>query len=78
VAFVVIVGVTRYVSLGSIIGAAVFPFAAWWLNPETRDATVMAFIVASALLIILRHKDNIRRLLAGNENRFGGRKTEAA
>jgi len=78
VAFVVIVGVTRYVSLGSIIGAAVFPVAAWWLNPETRDATVMAFVVASALLIILRHKDNIRRLLGGNENRFGGGKTESA
>ena len=77
VAFVVIVGVTRYVSLGSIVGAAIFPVAAWWLNPQTRDATVMAFIGASALLIIVRHKDNIRRLLAGNENRFGGRKTES-
>jgi len=77
-AFVVIVGVTRYVSLGSIIGAAVFPFAAWWLNPETRDASVMAFIIASSLLIIVRHKDNIRRLLGGTENRFGGGKTETA
>jgi glycerol-3-phosphate acyltransferase PlsY len=78
VAFVVIVGVTRYVSLGSIVGAAVFPIASWWLNSGTRDAAVMAFVVASALLIILRHKDNIRRLLAGNENRFGGRKTTSA
>jgi glycerol-3-phosphate acyltransferase PlsY len=76
-AFVAIVAVTRYVSLGSIVGAAVFPVAAWWLNPETRDGTVMAFIVASALLIIIRHQDNIRRLLAGNENRFGGRRSGA-
>ena len=73
-AFVAIVAITRYISLGSIVGAAVFPVAAWWLNPETRDGTVMACIVASALLIIIRHKDNIRRLRAGNENRFGGRK----
>ena len=72
--FAITVGATRYVSLGSILGAAVFPMAAWWLNPETRDTTVTAFIVASALLIVLRHKDNIRRLLAGNENRFGNRK----
>lgn len=78
VAFVAVVGIARYVSLGSMIGAAVFPFAAWWLNPETRDATVMAWIVASALLIIIRHKDNIRRLLAGNENRFGGGKSGTA
>lgn len=76
-AFVVIVGVTRYVSLGSIVGAAVFPGVAWWLNSETRDATVMAFIIASALLIIIRHKANVRRLLAGNENRFGGRRNES-
>jgi glycerol-3-phosphate acyltransferase PlsY len=77
-AFVVIVGITRYVSLGSIVGAAVFPFAAWWLNPGTRDPVVMTFVVASALLIIVRHKDNIRRLLEGKENRFGGGKTESA
>ena len=74
VAFALILGVTRYVSLGSILGAAVFPIAAWWLKPETRDAAVMVFIVASSLLIIIRHKDNIGRLLAGNENRFGARK----
>ena len=77
VAFAVIIGVTRYVSLGSILGAAVFPFAAWWLKPETRDAAVMVFIVAASLLVIIRHKDNIGRLLAGNENRFGGRKDGA-
>jgi glycerol-3-phosphate acyltransferase PlsY len=77
-AFVVIVGITRYISLGSIVGAAVFPFAAWWLNPGTRDPAVMTFVVASALLIIVRHKDNIRRLLGGQENRFGGGKTESA
>jgi len=73
--FVVIVAVTRYVSLGSMVGAAVFPVAAWWLNPETRSLQVIALIAASSLLIIGRHKDNIRRLLAGNENRLGGRKT---
>jgi glycerol-3-phosphate acyltransferase PlsY len=38
----------------------------------------MLFISASSLLIIVRHKDNIRRLMAGNENRFGGGKSGAA
>ena len=68
--FVAIVAVTRYVSLGSIVGAAVFPFAAWWLNPSTRSVAVLGLLGASSLLIIIRHKDNIRRLLAGTENRF--------
>lgn len=76
--FVAIVAVTRFVSLGSIIGSAVFPFAAWWLKPDTRSPVVLAFMAASSLLIIVRHKDNIRRLLAGNENRLGGKKGGAA
>ena len=76
--FVAIVAVTRYVSLGSIVAAAVFPFAAWWLNPSTRSLAVLGLLSVSSLLIIIRHKDNIRRLLAGNENRFGGGKSGAA
>jgi glycerol-3-phosphate acyltransferase PlsY len=70
VVFVAIVAVTRYVSLGSMLAAVVFPFAAWWLSPLTRTTTTMVLIAASSLLIIVRHKDNIRRLLAGSENRF--------
>jgi glycerol-3-phosphate acyltransferase PlsY len=70
VAFVVIVAITRYVSLGSILAAVVFPFAAWWLSPFIRTTTTMVLIAASSLLIIIRHKENIRRLLAGAENQF--------
>jgi acyl phosphate:glycerol-3-phosphate acyltransferase len=72
--FLATVALTRYVSLGSVLAAVVFPLAAWWLCPPTRSASVMLLMAASSLLIIIRHKDNIRRLLAGNENRFGGRK----
>jgi acyl phosphate:glycerol-3-phosphate acyltransferase len=68
--FVVIVAITRYVSLGSILGAAVFPMAAYWLNPAIRSANVIGPIALSSLLIIIRHHANIRRLLAGNENRL--------
>ncbi len=75
--FLVIVAVTRYVSLGSMLGALVFPFAAWWLNPFVRTAGIMALIFAPALLIVIRHEDNIRRLLAGNENRFGAQSKPA-
>ena len=76
--FVAIVGLTRYVSLGSMVGAAVFPVAAWWLNPQTRSPLIFALLAASSLLIIVRHKDNIRRLLAGTENRLGGKKSGTA
>ena len=69
--FVLIVALTRYVSLGSIVAGAAFPLCVWWLAPaDSRSAPILLLVAASSLLIILRHKDNIRRLLAGTENRF--------
>ncbi len=71
VLFVVVVALTRYVSLGSTVAAAAFPLFVWWLNPAERTtAPILLLIAASSLLIIVRHKDNIRRLLAGTENRW--------
>jgi glycerol-3-phosphate acyltransferase PlsY len=78
VVFILIVAVTRYVSLGSMVSAALFPFVAWRLNPETNAALIFALMAACALLIVVRHKDNIRRLLDGNENKLGGKKAGAA
>jgi acyl phosphate:glycerol-3-phosphate acyltransferase len=71
VLFILVVALTRYVSLGSIVAAAAFPLLVWWLNPAERTTgPVLLLIAASSLLIIIRHKDNIRRLLAGTENRW--------
>jgi glycerol-3-phosphate acyltransferase PlsY len=69
--FVAVVALTRYVSLGSIAAGVAFPLCVWWLGPAERiTAPILLLIAASSLLIIVRHKDNIRRLLAGTENRF--------
>ena len=68
--FIATVAISRYVSLGSMLGALVFPAAAWWINPLTRSAGTMTFVSLSALFIIVRHRSNIQRLLAGNENRL--------
>ena len=71
VLFVVIVALTRYVSLGSIVAGVAFPLCVWWLNPPERNSVaIVLLIAASSLLIVIRHRDNIRRLLAGTENRF--------
>ena len=70
VLFVLVVALTRYVSLGSIVAGAAFPLCVWWLGPAERTtAPILLLVAASSLLIIVRHKDNIRRLLAGTENR---------
>jgi glycerol-3-phosphate acyltransferase PlsY len=71
VLFIVIVALTRYVSLGSVLACVAFPLAVWWLGPAERTtAPILLLIAASSLLIVVRHKDNIRRLLAGTESRF--------
>jgi acyl phosphate:glycerol-3-phosphate acyltransferase len=69
--FAIVFALTRYVSLGSIMAAAAFPWLVLWLNPpERKTAPILLVITASSALIIMRHKDNIRRLLAGTEDRF--------
>jgi acyl phosphate:glycerol-3-phosphate acyltransferase len=71
VLFVVVVALTRYISVGSMVAAAAFPLLVWWLNPAWRTTVpILLLIAASSLLIVVRHRDNIRRLLAGTENRW--------
>ena len=73
--FFVVALLTRYISLASILGAACFPVFAWFLVVGPRPAFFIAVQSAVALLIILKHHQNIRRLLAGTESRFGAPKT---
>lgn len=72
--FAAIVAFTRYVSLGSILAAATFPVALWFLERNLFPAPALAMCVAVALLVIIRHHQNIGRLLKGTESRFGARK----
>jgi acyl phosphate:glycerol-3-phosphate acyltransferase len=73
--FAIVIVTTRYVSLGSIIGAASFPVLAYFMVRGERPAFFVAVQAIVALLIIVKHYPNIRRLLAGNEHRFGAAKT---
>jgi glycerol-3-phosphate acyltransferase PlsY len=61
---------SRRVSLGSITAAAAAPFVLWALFYPPAFIALGAFL---ASMIILRHRDNISRLLAGSEPRFGER-----
>lgn len=66
--WLVVVGVSRMVSLGSIIAAVTVPIVVW----VRRDPTfILGLSTALALFVIFAHRSNIRRLLRGEEHRFG-------
>jgi acyl phosphate:glycerol-3-phosphate acyltransferase len=66
--FVFLVATFRYVSLGSIISVAAFPFIVWWMGQLPVKA--LTLVAVASLLIIAKHHQNIGRLLAGTENRI--------
>jgi glycerol-3-phosphate acyltransferase PlsY len=72
--FVATVAYSRYISLGSILGAAIFPFIVAML--ASQEWPLIAAAALSSTLVIWRHRSNIERLRAGKENvfRFGGKK----
>jgi acyl phosphate:glycerol-3-phosphate acyltransferase len=74
--FVLVVAITRYVSLGSILGAIAFPAAAYFLQKTDTVSLLLASSVS--LIVILKHHQNISRLLSGTESRFGAAKAPVA
>ncbi len=58
----------RYVSLGSLTAAACVPLGAALLG---YPAPSVAAAVGGAAIVILRHRENVQRLLAGHERRLG-------
>ena len=74
--FLVVFLITRYVSLASIIAAAVFPLFGFYFVPFKTPIVIAGFLFIP-LLIIVKHHENIRRLISGTESRFGSRKVPA-
>jgi len=71
--FLLLVLVFRYVSLGSIAAVAAFPNLALLLHEYGNTAIALVLMAMASLLIVVKHYANIRRLLAGTENRFGSK-----
>ena len=70
VLYVVIYRISHYTSLASIISAAIFPLIAFVFIAPSERAVLLPLIAVVCLLVILKHHQNIRRLLAGTENRL--------
>jgi glycerol-3-phosphate acyltransferase PlsY len=69
--FALVFAVSRYVSLGSILSAVAFPVFALLMPhaPRTPWATTVLFVIP--LIVILKHHQNMARLMKGTEYRFG-------
>lgn len=71
IVWALVVGIWRYVSLGSLLAAAAMPLLIFKLyvpQPAPMELTIAAVVISA--LIIFQHRDNIGRLIAGSENRL--------
>lgn len=68
--WLLVAATTRYSSLAALLSLAASPLLAWWI---TDDLQLLQFAAILALLVWLRHLDNIRRLLRGQEAKIGQR-----
>ena len=89
IVFVVVFALSRMVSLASILGTIAFPAFAWavssaalaerlnqpQLEPWARGPIVFGVAVIVSAIIVVKHTQNIQRILAGTEYRFGAKKS---
>jgi glycerol-3-phosphate acyltransferase PlsY len=74
--FVLTVSLSRFISLGSIMGALSFPFLVWFLQRPPLPFFYAA--IFAAVLVLFRHRANVQRLIAGKENVFSLKGKKAA
>lgn len=70
--FILVVGISKYISLGSVICAGLLPILAYFM-PVRDDATRLPLVAISLIVgifVIYKHKANIQRLMEGKENKF--------
>jgi glycerol-3-phosphate acyltransferase PlsY len=74
--FIIMIAITRYVSVASITSAVVYPILTFFLHfyaekiPLNESVTHTVLTALTGILLIYMHKDNIKRLLTHTENKF--------
>ncbi len=75
-----VMALTRYISLGSIVGATLFPISVFVFSffiDKDYNYVLMLTSVILCVLAVFRHKSNILRLLNGTESKLGQKKEDA-
>ena len=75
--FIIIVSITKFVSLGSVLGAIAFPCLVIFSNripflTERHDMIIFSLVIA--IIVVVKHRTNIVRLLQGKENKLSFKK----
>lgn len=71
--FIIVVAITRYVSVGSLFVAVLFPIWICIRHPGDLHMLIVALIFMT--LAFIKHQSNIRRLMNGTENKIGQKVT---
>jgi glycerol-3-phosphate acyltransferase PlsY len=74
--FMAVFALSRYVSLASILSAVAFPLFTYLAAPWARNYLFMAIVCIVAGLVVVKHQQNIARLMAGSEYKFGRKKSD--
>ena len=78
--FMIVVAISRYVSLGSILAAAVYPIITFCVHMFVYNVGIeralihTGLVLCTSILLIYMHRSNIQRLRNGTENKFGSKK----
>jgi glycerol-3-phosphate acyltransferase PlsY len=70
--FIVVVAITKYISLGSIIAAIMLPILTYFYPTQNGLDKLPLLLMTSiiGIFVVYKHKSNIERLLKGTENKF--------
>ena len=74
--FLLVLSFSRIVSLSSVVAALALP-ALIWIAGYSQTTAYLSLGVLAALLVVWRHRGNIKRLLAGTEPKIGKRSSQA-
>jgi glycerol-3-phosphate acyltransferase PlsY len=74
--FALAIAISRYVAVGSIVGAASFAVYVWFLVPGSHTRFIFSAVVLVVGLIIAKHHSNISRLIHGTEFKIGAKNQE--
>lgn len=75
--FLATVALTRYISLGSVLGALTFAVVLAFAAPGAVRSPTFGFGALACALVVWRHRDNLRRIALGTERKFSWRREPA-